>query len=199
MLNARQLDLAVLFDSRIHASQNLQRRATLERDCRCWRKTCSSSPAQCRTARPRRGAAAWRMTQLREDAADPAHRAPHGLRSTLGRRLRARQGITSGAWRLEIDSLAMLMEAVGAGSGRHPAALGRGGALSPTRRHTLSHGSASTDAGATRENCALQPVGRRALAGRAGRARGAGRLCACAGEGRRLDGCPRIAPPGLKG
>lgn len=111
MLNARQLDLAVLFDSRIHASHNLQtaRRWSvmplLEEDLFFM-----ASAAHTRTDFP----ATMELAQLaNEPLILPT--GPHGLRSTLDAAF-AQARVTPQVV-LEIDSLAMLMEAVGAGLG----------------------------------------------------------------------------------
>jgi len=111
MLNARQLDLAVLFDSPIRASQNLQ-------SARRWSVwpllqedlffIAARVPGR---ARPN---ATIKMAQLQpERLILPT--GPHGLRSTLDAAF-ARAGVTPQVV-LEIDSLAMLMEAVDAGLG----------------------------------------------------------------------------------
>jgi LysR family transcriptional regulator, regulatory protein for tcuABC len=149
MLNARQLDLAVLFDSRIHASQNLQ-------SARRWsvlpllEEDLFFITAQAHSA-ARRGQRI-RMTQLREEPLI-LPTGPHGLRSTLDAAF-ARAKVTP-RLALEIDSLAMLMEAVGAGLG---------GTLQPWAAvarfpdaATRFHMARITDAGVTRENwlCSL--------------------------------------------
>jgi LysR family transcriptional regulator, regulatory protein for tcuABC len=111
MLNARQLDLAVLFDSRIHASHNLQtaRRWSvmplLEEDLFFM-----ASAAHARTDFPT-------TMDLAQLATEPLilPTGPHGLRSTLDAAF-AQARVTPHVV-LEIDSLAMLMEAVDAGLG----------------------------------------------------------------------------------
>jgi LysR family transcriptional regulator, regulatory protein for tcuABC len=111
MLNARQLDLAVLFDSRIHASHNLQtaRRWSvmrlLEEDL-----FLVASAAHSRADFPA-------TVELAHLANEPLilPTGPHGLRSTLDAAF-AQVRVTPQVV-LEIDSLAMLMEAVGAGLG----------------------------------------------------------------------------------
>jgi LysR family transcriptional regulator, regulatory protein for tcuABC len=111
MLNARQLDLAVLFDSRIHASHNLQtaRRWSvmplLEEDL-----FFVASAAHTRTDFPV-------TVDLAQLANEPLilPTGPHGLRSTLDAAF-AQARVTPQVV-LEIDSLAMLMDAVGAGLG----------------------------------------------------------------------------------
>ena len=148
MLNARQIDLAVLFDSRVQASQTL-------RSARRW----SVMPlleedlfwitARVPGAGPRKQ---LRLAQL-GDAPLILPSGPHGLRSTLDAAFKRAQ-ITPQVV-LEIDSLAMLMEAVCAGLG---------GTLQPwaalARLHDVPERldlARITDAGVTRENwlCAL--------------------------------------------
>ncbi|MGM9424893.1 LysR family transcriptional regulator [Hydrogenophaga sp. MI9] len=149
MLNARQIDLAVLFDSRIQASQTL-------RSARRWsvlpllEEDLFLITAQAHAA-PRRGARI-RMNQLREEPLILPS-GPHGLRSTLDAAF-ARARVAPNLV-LEIDSLAMLMEAVSAGLG---------GTLQPwaavarfADAGARFHMARITDPGVTRENwlCAL--------------------------------------------
>ena len=111
MLNARQLDLAVLFDSPIRASQNLQ-------SARRW----SVLPLlqedlffiSARAHVGKRKNSSLKMVQLKDERLI-LPTGPHGLRSTLDAAF-ARAGVTPQVV-LEIDSLAMLMEAVDAGLG----------------------------------------------------------------------------------
>ena len=111
MLNARQLDLAVLFDSPISASQHLQ-------SARRW----SVWPLveedifliAARSTRPAKSPQSMCMADLaQEPLILPT--GPHGLRSTLNAAF-ARAKVTPQVT-LEIDSLSMLMEAVKAGLG----------------------------------------------------------------------------------
>lgn len=111
MLNARQLDLAVLFDSPISASQHLQ-------SARRW----SVWPLveedifliAARSTRPAKSPQSMCMADLaQEPLILPT--GPHGLRSTLNAAF-ARANVTPQVT-LEIDSLSMLMEAVKAGLG----------------------------------------------------------------------------------
>jgi len=111
MLNARQLDLAVLFDSPISASQHLQ-------TARRW----SVWPLveedifliAARSTRPAKSPQSLCMADLaQEPLILPT--GPHGLRSTLNAAF-ARANVTPQVT-LEIDSLSMLMEAVKAGLG----------------------------------------------------------------------------------
>jgi LysR family tcuABC transcriptional regulator len=111
MLNARQLDLAVLFDSPISASQHLQ-------SARRW----SVWPLieedifliASRSTRPAKSPLSLCMADLaQEPLILPT--GPHGLRSTLNAAF-ARANVTP-LVSLEIDSLSMLMEAVKAGLG----------------------------------------------------------------------------------
>jgi LysR family tcuABC transcriptional regulator len=111
MLNARQLDLAVLFDSPISASQHLQ-------SARRW----SVWPLieedifliASRSTRPAKSPLSLCMADLaQEPLILPT--GPHGLRSTLNAAF-ARANVTPQVT-LEIDSLSMLMEAVKAGLG----------------------------------------------------------------------------------
>jgi len=111
MLNARQLDLAVLFDSPISASQHLQ-------TARRW----SVWPLieedifliASRSTRPAKSPLSLCMADLaQEPLILPT--GPHGLRSTLNAAF-ARANVTPQVT-LEIDSLSMLMEAVKAGLG----------------------------------------------------------------------------------
>jgi LysR family transcriptional regulator, regulatory protein for tcuABC len=149
MLNARQIDLAVLFDSRIQASPTLRgarrwsMQLLLEEDLFLITDRAHAAP---------RRSARIRMTQLREQPLILPS-GPHGLRSTLDAAF-ARARVTPNLV-LEIDSLAMLMEAVSAGLG---------GTLQPwaavarfADADTRFHMARITDAGVTRENwlCAL--------------------------------------------
>ena len=111
MLNARQLDLAVLFDSPISASQHLQ-------SARRW----SVWPLveedifliAARSTRPAKSPQSLCMADLaQEPLILPT--GPHGLRSTLNAAF-ARANVTPQVT-LEIDSLSMLMEVVKAGLG----------------------------------------------------------------------------------
>jgi LysR family tcuABC transcriptional regulator len=111
MLNARQLDLTVLFDSPIRASQHLQ-------TARRW----SVLPLieedifliASRQTRKAKAPESLRMAQLaHEPLILPT--GPHGLRSALNAAF-ARANVTPQVT-LEIDSLAMLMDAVRAGLG----------------------------------------------------------------------------------
>lgn len=114
MLNARQLDLAVLFDT--HPARRWSVTALLEEKLYLIRSRAGVAP---------RAPARLRMAQLKgEPLILPT--GPHGLRSTLDAAFaRARFAPTLVA---EIDSLAMLMDAVDAGLGgtlQPWAALGR--------------------------------------------------------------------------
>lgn len=107
MLNARELDIAVLFDARL-AAQTTRRwsvQALMEEDLFfiCSRR--HAAPGQ---------PEAVRLAEL-GDAPLILPTGPHGLRSTLDA-VFARARITPNVV-LEIDSLAMLMEAVDAGLG----------------------------------------------------------------------------------
>ena len=111
MLNARQLDLAVLFDSPISASQHLQ-------TARRW----SVLPLieedifliAARSTRPAKSPQTLCMGDLtQEPLILPT--GPHGLRSTLNAAF-ARAQVTPQVT-LEIDSLSMLMDAVKSGLG----------------------------------------------------------------------------------
>lgn len=149
MLNARQIDLAVLFDSRVQASQTL-------RSARRWsmlpllEEDLFLITAQAH-ASSRRGAR-LRMNQLRDEPLILPS-GPHGLRSTLDAAF-ARAHVSPNLV-LEIDSLAMLMEAVAAGLGGtlQPWAAVSRFADAPQRFHMAR----ITDPGVTRENwlCAL--------------------------------------------
>ena len=111
MLNARQLDLAVLFDSPIRASQHLQ-------TARRW----SVWPLieedlfliASRQTRKSKAPQTLRMAQLVDELLI-LPTGPHGLRSTLNAAF-ARANVTPQVI-LEIDSLAMLMDAVTSGLG----------------------------------------------------------------------------------
>jgi LysR family tcuABC transcriptional regulator len=111
MLNARQLDLAVLFDSPIRASQQIQ-------TARSW----SVKPLleedifliANRQTRKSKTPKSLRMAQLTDEPLI-LPTGPHGLRSTLNAAF-ARANITPQVI-LEIDSLAMLMDAVSSGLG----------------------------------------------------------------------------------
>jgi LysR family tcuABC transcriptional regulator len=102
MLNARQLDLAVLFDSPIRPSQNLQ-------SARRWsvlpllQEDLFFIAARANVGQRKNGS--LKMLQLKDEHLILPS-GPHGLRSTLTPQVV-----------LEIDSLAMLMEAVDAGLG----------------------------------------------------------------------------------
>lgn len=111
MLNARQLDLAVLFDSPIRASQHLQ-------TARRWRVWPLLEEdiflIAARSSRPAKPPSSLCMADLaQEPLILPT--GPHGLRSTLNAAF-ARANITPQVT-LEIDSLAMLMDAVQSGLG----------------------------------------------------------------------------------
>lgn len=111
MLNARQLDLAILFDSPIRASQHFQ-------TARRWRVLPLMEEdlfliASCKTRKPRQPKT-LRMADLADEPLI-LPTGPHGLRSTLNAAF-ARADVTPQVV-LEIDSLAMLMEAVAAGLG----------------------------------------------------------------------------------
>lgn len=111
MLNARQLDLAILFDSPIRASQHLQ-------TARRW----SVWPLieedlfliASRQTRKSKAPQTLRMAQLVDESLI-LPTGPHGLRSTLNAAF-ARANVTPQVI-LEIDSLAMLMDAVTSGLG----------------------------------------------------------------------------------
>jgi LysR family tcuABC transcriptional regulator len=111
MLNARQLDLAVLFDSPIRPSQNLQ-------SARRWsvlpllQEDLFFIAARANVGQRKNGS--LKMLQLKDEHLILPS-GPHGLRSTLDAAF-ARAGVTPQVV-LEIDSLAMLMEAVDAGLG----------------------------------------------------------------------------------
>jgi LysR family tcuABC transcriptional regulator len=111
MLNARQLDLTVLFDSPIRASQHLQ-------TARRWsvlplieEDIFLIASRQTRTAKAPQS---LRMAQLADEPLI-LPTGPHGLRSALNAAF-ARANVTPQVI-LEIDSLAMLMDAVRAGLG----------------------------------------------------------------------------------
>jgi len=111
MLNARQLDLAVLFDSPISASQHLQ-------TARRWsvlplieEDIFLIAARSTRPAKPPQTLCMGDLTQ--EPLILPT--GPHGLRSTLNAAF-ARAKVTPQIT-FEIDSLSMLMEAVKAGLG----------------------------------------------------------------------------------
>jgi LysR family tcuABC transcriptional regulator len=111
MLNARQLDLAVLFDSRIHASHALQRARRwtvlplMEEDLFLMRSRNGN-------AAPTDGATSLNALK---DLPLILPTGPHGLRSTLDAAF-SRAGLAPNVV-LEVDSLSMLMEAVSAGLG----------------------------------------------------------------------------------
>ncbi len=107
MLNARELDMAVLFDARLKAqsSRGWQVRTLLEEDL----FLISSARHAPRKARRSMPLASLRDTPL------VLPTGPHGLRSTLDAAF-ARAGCVPHVV-LEIDSLALLMEAVDAGLG----------------------------------------------------------------------------------
>lgn len=111
MLNARQLDLTVLFDSRLHGNDHLHGaqhwsvQALLEEDL-----FFVSARSHTRADMPKHLA----LAQLQEEALIlPTGR--HGLRSTLDAAFDQARVVPKVV--LEIDSLAMLMEAVDAGLG----------------------------------------------------------------------------------
>ncbi len=111
MLNARQLDLAVLFDSPIRASQHLQ-------SARRWRVwPLIEEDIFLIAARSARAAHAPPSLCMADLAQEPLilPTGPHGLRSTLNAAF-ARANVTPQVT-LEIDSLAMLMDAVQSGLG----------------------------------------------------------------------------------
>ena len=111
MLNTRQIDLAVLFDSPIRASQHIQ-------TARSW----SVKPLleedifmiASRSSRKSKPPKSLRMSQLIDEPLI-LPTGPHGLRSTLNAAF-ARANITPQVV-LEIDSLTMLMDAVHSGLG----------------------------------------------------------------------------------
>ncbi|MEY4439772.1 MAG: HTH-type transcriptional regulator GltC [Pseudomonadota bacterium] len=111
MLNARQLDLAVLFDSPIRASQHIETarswsvKRLLEEDIFFIANRQTRSPSAPKSLR---------MSQLIDEPLI-LPTGPHGLRSTLNAAF-ARANITPQVT-LEIDSLAMLMDAVQSGLG----------------------------------------------------------------------------------
>ena len=111
MLNARQIDLAVLFDSRIQASQTLRsaRRWSLlpllEEDLFLITAKAHASP--------RRGGR-MRLNQLGDEPLI-LPTGPHGLRSRIDAAFATAKVTPQVA--MEIDSLAMLMDAVNAGLG----------------------------------------------------------------------------------
>ena len=111
MLNARQLDLAILFDSPIRASQHLQ-------TARRWRVMPLIEEdiflIAARQTRKKSAPESLRMAQLKDEPLI-LPTGPHGLRSTLNAAF-ARANITPQVT-LEIDSLAMLMDAVRSGLG----------------------------------------------------------------------------------
>lgn len=111
MLNARQLDLAILFDSPIRASQHLQ-------TARRWRVMPLIEEdiflIAARQTRKKSSPESLRMAQLKDEPLI-LPTGPHGLRSTLNAAF-ARANITPQVT-LEIDSLAMLMDAVRSGLG----------------------------------------------------------------------------------
>jgi len=159
MLNTRQLDLAVLFDTdpgrRWSVTPLLEEKLFLIRS---------------RHGLPAKPPERMKMAQL---AGLPLilPSGPHGLRSTLDAAFaRAKVVPTVLA---EIDSLPMLMDAVDAGLGctlQPWAALGR----FPDAQQRF-HLAEISDAKNPPAELAVQPVGRRALAGRPGGAGGAGR------------------------
>jgi LysR family tcuABC transcriptional regulator len=111
MLNARQLDLAVLFDSPIRASQHLQ----TARRWSVW--PLIEEDIFLISARSTRSAKAPKSVCMADLAQEPLilPTGPHGLRSTLNAAF-ARANVTPQVT-LEIDSLAMLMDAVKSGLG----------------------------------------------------------------------------------
>jgi len=111
MLNARQLDLAILFDSPIRASQHLQ-------TARRWSVLpLIEEDIFLIAARQTRSSAAPQSLRMAQLAQEPLilPTGPHGLRSTLNAAF-ARANVTPQVT-LEIDSLAMLMDAVRSGLG----------------------------------------------------------------------------------
>lgn len=111
MLNARQLDLAILFDSPIRASQHLQ-------TARRWSVLpLIEEDIFLIAARQTRSSAAPQSLRMAQLADEPLilPTGPHGLRSTLNAAF-ARANVTPHVT-LEIDSLAMLMDAVRSGLG----------------------------------------------------------------------------------
>jgi LysR family transcriptional regulator, regulatory protein for tcuABC len=111
MLNARQLDLAILFDSPIRASQHLQ-------TARRWSVLpLIEEDIFLIAARQTRSSAAPQSLRMAQLAQEPLilPTGPHGLRSTLNAAF-ARANVTPQVT-LEIDSLAMLMDAVCSGLG----------------------------------------------------------------------------------
>ncbi|MBM3397111.1 MAG: LysR family transcriptional regulator [Betaproteobacteria bacterium] len=111
MLNARQLDLAVLFDLPMGASQSAQAarrwsvQPLIEEDIFLIASRSSRKPQS-----PER----LKMTQLRDESLI-LPTGPHGLRSALNAAF-ARAKVTPKVV-MEMDSLAMLMDAVSAGLG----------------------------------------------------------------------------------
>jgi LysR family tcuABC transcriptional regulator len=111
MLNARQLDLAVLFDSPIRASQHIQ-------TARNWSvKPLLEEDIFLIANRQKQKPKPPKSLQLAQLIDEPLilPTGPHGLRSTLNAAF-ARANITPQVT-LEIDSLAMLMDAVRSGLG----------------------------------------------------------------------------------
>ena len=111
MLNARQLDLAVLFDSPIRASQHLQ----TARRWSVW--SLIQEDIFLIAARSTRSAKAPSNLCMADLVHEPLilPTGPHGLRSTLNAAF-ARANVTPQVT-LEVDSLAMLMDAVNSGLG----------------------------------------------------------------------------------
>lgn len=111
MLNARQLDLAILFDSPIRASQHIE-------SARRWRVSpLIEEDLFFITAQSKRQLQHSKSIKLSQLTQEPLilPTGPHGLRSTLNAAF-ARANVTPQVV-LEIDSLAMLMDAVLGGLG----------------------------------------------------------------------------------
>ena len=111
MLNARQLDLAVLFDSPIRASQHLQ---TARRWSVCPLIEEDIFLIAARSTRSAKAPQSLCMADLAQESLI-LPTGPHGLRSTLNAAF-ARANVTPQVT-LEVDSLAMLMDAVKSGLG----------------------------------------------------------------------------------
>ena len=158
MLNARQLDLAVLFDT--DPGRRWSVTPLVEEKLFLIRARAEGRPLPAKI----------RLAQLAELPLILPRR-PHGLRATLDAAFSGGRLRPAGA--IEIDSLAMLMDAVRAGLG---CTIQPGAALArfPDARRPRSR----RDHGRPRAppQFPVQPVGRRAFARRAGRAGGAGGL-----------------------
>ena len=111
MLNARQLDLAVLFDSPIRASQHLQ---TARRWSVCPLIEEDIFLIAALSTRSAKAPQSLCMADLAQESLI-LPTGPHGLRSTLNAAF-ARANVTPQVT-LEVDSLAMLMDAVKSGLG----------------------------------------------------------------------------------